>query len=308
MKSPSDAVIEVENLSRSFGRKDALKNVTLRVPAGCVFGLVGENGAGKTTLIKHVLGALRPQHGRVRVFGKDPVGDPVGVLAEIGHLSEDREMPTWMRIRELLRYVRAFYPKWYSQYAEQLREVFRLDPDAKVKHLSRGERALAGLLVALAHRPKLLVLDEPSSGLDPLVRRDILGAIVRTVADEGRTVFFSSHLLDEVERVADQLAMVADGEVVLAGTLEAIKETHQRLLVRFESALDRAPAVDGALSVHGAKHEWTVICNGDQAAVQQAIATMNATVLDQATPTLEEIFVARASRRPPGLTPKGSRA
>lgn len=306
MSSPSDAVIEVEDLSRSFRRKNALQNVTLRVPAGSVFGLVGENGSGKTTLIKHLLGALKPQRGRVRVFGKDPVGDPVGVLAEIGHLSEDREMPTWMRVRELLRYIRAFYPGWDVEYAEQLRDMFRLDPDAKVKHLSRGERALAGLLVALAHRPKLLVLDEPSSGLDPLVRRDILGAIVRTVADEGRTVFFSSHLLDEVERVADHLAMIVDGEVVLSGKLEAIKETHQRLLVRFETALDRAPAVDGALSVHGAKHEWTVICNGDQAAVQQAIATMNATVLDQATPTLEEIFVARASRRTSGLTQEGS--
>ena len=166
MNSPSDAVIEVENLSRSFRRKDALKHVTLRVPAGCVFGLVGENGAGQTTLIKHLIGALKPQRGRVRVFGKDPVGDPVGVLAEIGHLSEDREMPAWMRIRELLRYIRAFYPKWDPEYAEELRDMFRLDPDAKVKHLSRGERALAGLLIALAHRPKLLVLDEPSSGLD----------------------------------------------------------------------------------------------------------------------------------------------
>ena len=154
--------------------------------------------------------------------------------------------------------------------------------------------------------PKLLVLDEPSSGLDPLVRRDILGAIVRTVADEGRTVLFSSHLLDEVERVADHLAMVADGEVVLSGTLEAIKETHQRLLVRFEAALDRPPALDGALSVRGAKHEWTVIRNGDQAAVLQAIATMNAIVLEQATPTLEEIFVARASRTTSGLPQEGS--
>ena len=106
MNSPYDAVIEVENLSRSFRRKEALKDVTLRVPAGCVFVLVGENGSGKTTFIKHLIGALKPQRGRVRVFGKDPVG----VLAEIGHLSEDREMPTWMRIRELLRYIRAFYP------------------------------------------------------------------------------------------------------------------------------------------------------------------------------------------------------
>lgn len=306
MNTPVDAVIEVENLSRSYRRKDALKQVTLHVPEGCVFGLVGENGAGKTTLIKHVLGALKPQQGRVYVFGKDPVGDPVGVLADVGHLSEDREMPTWMRVRELLCYIRAFYPKWDADYAEELREMFRLDPAAKVKHLSRGERALAGLLIALAHRPKLLVLDEPSSGLDPLVRRDILGAIVRTVADEGRTVFFSSHLLDEVERVADRLAMIADGEVVLSGPLDVVKETHHRLVVRFEAAQSRAPALEGALSVHGANHEWTVVCNGELDALQHAISKMNATVLEKATPTLEEIFVARASRTVLSCAQEGS--
>ncbi len=306
MNTPSNAVIEVDNLSRSYRRKDALKNVTLRVPEGCVFGLVGENGAGKTTLIKHVLGALKPQQGSVRVFGMDPVGDPVGVLAEVGYLSEDREMPTWMRIRELLRYIRAFYPSWDADYAEDLREVFRLDPAAKVKHLSRGERALAGLLIALAHRPKLLVLDEPSSGLDPLVRRDILGAIIRTVAEEGRTVLFSSHLLDEVDRVADHLAMIVDGEVVLSDRLDVIKDTHHRLLVRFETAQIRAPALDGALSVHGAKHEWTVICDGELDVLRQAISNMDATVLEQATPTLEEIFVARASRTALDTAPKGS--
>ncbi len=308
MTTPSNSVIEVENLSRSYRRKEALKNVTLHVPEGCVFGLVGENGAGKTTLIKHLLGALKPQQGSVRIFGKDPVADPVGVLAEVGYLSEDREMPTWMRIRELLRYIRAFYPKWDPDYAEELREVFRLDPGAKIKHLSRGERALAGLLIALAHRPKVLVLDEPSSGLDPLVRRDILGAIVRTVADEGRTVFFSSHLLDDVERVADHVAMIADGEVVLSDRLDVIKETHQRLLVRFEEAQAGAPALAGALSVYGEKHEWTVICDGELDALTPAIAEANGTVLERATPTLEEIFVARASRTTLGLTPKGPRA
>ncbi len=306
MSAPSNSVIEVENLSRSYRRKEALKNVTLHVPEGCVFGLVGENGAGKTTLIKHVLGALKPQQGSVRVFGKDPVGDPVGVLADVGYLSEDREMPTWMRIRELLRYIRAFYPKWDAEYAEDLREVFRLDPAAKIKHLSRGERALAGLLITLAHRPKLLVLDEPSSGLDILVRRDIMGAIIRTVAEEGRTVFFSSHLLDEVERVADRLAMIVDGEVVLSDKLDLIKERHHRLLVRFEAAQDRAPALAGALSVYGTKHEWTVICDGELEALERVIARANGTVVEQATATLEEIFVARASRTTSGHAPKGS--
>ena len=196
---PDQTIISIDGLTRRFGNKVALDDVSLQVTRGQVFGLVGANGAGKTTLIKHVLGLYKPASGAVRVFGLEPIADPVGVLSRIGFLSEDRDLPMWMRVEELIRYSRAFYPKWDTDYAESLREQFQLDPRARIKHLSRGELAKAGLLVALAHRPELLVLDEPSSGLDPVVRREMLEAIVRTVADEGRTVFFSSHLLDEIE-------------------------------------------------------------------------------------------------------------
>src|SRR5262249_31349186 len=161
----------------------------------------------KTTLIRHILGLLKPQSGSVSVFGLDPIAEPKRVLSQLGYLSEDPDLPGWMRIHELIRYVAAFYPTWDSKYAEQLRRQFALDPQAKVKTLSKGQRARAGLLAALAYRPQLLVLDEPSSGLDPIVRRDILGAIVRTIADEGRTVLFSSHLLTEVEQMSDRVAM-----------------------------------------------------------------------------------------------------
>src|ERR1041384_1126475 len=176
----SDAPIHITNLSRRFGARLALDQVSLTVPRGCVFGLVGENGAGKTTLIKHVLGLLRAEQGAVRVFGLDHVTDPPGVLSRVGYLSENRDLPGWMRVGELLRYTQAFYPNWDAGYAERLRQQFALDAEAKIKNLSRGELAKAALLVALAYRPELLLLDEPSSGLDPVVRRDILEAIVRT--------------------------------------------------------------------------------------------------------------------------------
>src|SRR6476660_7639548 len=121
------AVVEVKNVTRRFGDKVALDNVSFRVPSGSVVGLVGENGAGKTTLIKHILGLLKAQSGTVRVFGLDPVADPVGVLSRIGYLSEEPDMPSWMRIHELLRYIAAFYPSWDPTYAEQLRKEFDLD-------------------------------------------------------------------------------------------------------------------------------------------------------------------------------------
>src|SRR5256885_3900944 len=222
----SEPVVHVSELSRRFGATTALDSVTLSLPRGAVYGLVGANGAGKTTLIKHLLGLLRAESGSVRVFGLDPVADPVGVLSRIGYLSEENDLPGWMRLDELIRYTRAFYPKWDDAYADDLRRRFALDPAAKIASLSKGQKARAGLLVALAYRPELLVLDEPSSGLDPIVRRDILGAVMRTIADEGRTVLFSSHLLDEVEEVADHVTMVSRGRVVLSAPLAQIKASH----------------------------------------------------------------------------------
>ncbi len=221
-----ESVIAVSDLTRRFGSRTALDSVSLVLPRGAVYGLVGANGAGKTTLIKHVLGLLRAESGSVRVFGRDPVADPVGVLSRIGYLSEENDLPGWMRVDELIRYSRAFYPAWDDAYAEELRHSFALDSAAKVKTLSKGQKARAGLLVALAYRPELLVLDEPSSGLDPIVRRDILGAVLRTIADEGRTVLFSSHLLEEVELVADHVTMISHGRIVLSAPLAAIRESH----------------------------------------------------------------------------------
>lgn len=223
----SEPVIAVSELTRRFGSRTALDSVSLSVPRGAVYGLVGENGAGKTTLIKHILGLLRAERGSVRVFGHDPVRHPVAVLSRIGYLSEENDLPAWMRVEELIRYTRAFYPAWDDGYAETLRQTFALDPAAKIKTLSRGQKARAGLLIALAYRPELLVLDEPSSGLDPIVRRDILGAILRTLADAGRTVLFSSHLLEEVEQVADHVTMISEGRVVLSAPLQDIKESHR---------------------------------------------------------------------------------
>ena len=224
--SVSESVISVTELTRRFGARTALDSVNLSMARGAVYGLVGLNGAGKTTLIKHILGLLRAESGSVRVFGLDPVADPVAVLSRIGYLSEENDVPGWMRVDELIRYSRAFYPGWDDEYAEELRRAFALDPTAKIKTLSKGQRARLGLLIALAYRPELLVLDEPSSGLDPIVRRDILGAVIRTIADEGRTVLFSSHLLDEVEQVADHVTMISHGTIVLSDRLDVIKESH----------------------------------------------------------------------------------
>ncbi len=290
--STQSNAVEVSSLIRRFGSKVALNQVSLQVKPGRVFGLVGGNGAGKTTLIKHLLGRLKPESGSVRVFGFDPVADPVAVLSRVGYLSENRDLPAWMRVDELIRYTQAFYPKWDTAYAEELRTQFGLDPRAKIKTLSRGEHAKAALLIALAYRPEMLLLDEPSSGLDPVVRRDILEAIIRTVADAGRTVFFSSHLLEEVDRVADDIAMMFEGRVVLAGALDDVKEKHRRLILRFDSPQPSPPKLSGVLSISGSGNEWTAICNGKRDEAVAATARAGGRVVAEDSPSLDEIFVA----------------
>lgn len=211
MMTMSENVVELDGVSRRFGKTVALDGLSLRVPRGCVYGLVGVNGAGKTTLIKHILGLLKARSGSVRVFGLDPVRNPVAVLRRIGYLSEERDLPEWMRIDELMRYTAAYHPNWDQAHAEELLRTFGLDASKKVKNLSKGMRAQAGLVAAVAHRPDLLVLDELSTGLDAVIRRDILKAIIRTVADDGRNAIFSSHLLDEVEQMSDFISMVHEG-------------------------------------------------------------------------------------------------
>jgi ABC-2 type transport system ATP-binding protein len=302
-----EAVIALQNVSRRYGSKLALDRVSLQVPRGVVLGLVGANGAGKTTLIKHVLGLLRAKEGWVRVFGRDPVAHPVEVLGQIGYLSEDRELPPWMSVGELMRYSPAFYPRWDAAYAESLREQFRLDASARIRTLSKGELAKAGLLVALAHRPELLVLDEPSSGSDPIVRRELLEAVVRSVVSEGRTVLFSSHLLDEIARVSDCVAMMAGGRLVLHGSLRGILETHRHMVVRLPQPLSPGRGLPGTLSMTGGPHEWTVICNGGHDEFLQALRSIHGEVLEESEATFEEIFHARAGNAgtPAALTAAG---
>jgi ABC-2 type transport system ATP-binding protein len=289
-------VVDVTNLSRSFNRKRALDDVSFRVTAGQVYGLVGANGAGKTTLLKHLLGLLRATTGSVRVFGLDPVRDPVRVLGRVGYLSEERELPEWMRIDELMAYTQAFHKTWDAAYARQMLESFALDPSKKIRELSKGMRAQAGLIAAVAHRPELLILDEPSSGLDVAVRRDILDAIVRTVADDGRTVIFSSHLLDEVERMSDHVTMMDHGRVTLDGALDDVRRGYQRSHVRFVEPFDQPPVLATALAMEGGGRSWTIVHSGSIEPFHHSVLALGGEVVESRDATLEEIFLAHTGR------------
>ncbi len=292
----SEFVVDISGLSRSFGARLALDDVTLQIPKGVVMGLVGLNGAGKTTLIKHILGLYRAQTGTISVFGKDPTRDPENVLSQIGSLTEEDTLPGWMRVRQIHRFAAAFYPTWDENYAQELLQTFKLEPDKKIKQMSKGQRARVGLTLALAHRPALLVLDEPSSGLDPVVRNDILGAIIRTIADQGNTVLFSSHLLDEVQRLSDTVGVIRDGKLVEFGPLDEMQTKYQRVRVRTKDTStppDLSPLGEWALN----GDEWTAIPDVKEEELEATFASLDAEIVRAGSVSLNEWFVdsSRAS-------------
>jgi ABC-2 type transport system ATP-binding protein len=292
----SKPLVEVRGLSRRYGKHVALDAVDFEISAGRVYGLVGANGAGKTTLLKHLLGLLRPQSGSVRVFGHDPVRNPVDALRRIGYLSEHREMPEWMRISELLRYLQAYHPTWDMAFAHELIETFNLDPAKKISSLSQGMRAQTGLIAALAHRPELLILDEPSNGLDAVVRLDIVDAVIRTVAEEGRSVIFSSHLLDEMERTCDHVTMIQHGKIAFDCDLDTIKETHMLTRILLKEPVAQAPHFAGMLMANGSGRSWSIVHDTPLEAFSSDVYGAGGEVAASRLATLEEIFLARAGR------------
>lgn len=297
MTDTTGYIVDIQHLTRHFDEKAALRDVTVQVPRGRVFGVVGENGAGKTTLIKHILGLFRAQSGSVSVFGMDPVKHPKEVLARIGYLSESPDFPEWMTVARFMNYMAAFYPTWDRPYAAQLLEMVNLDPRRKIRELSKGQQARLGLCAAQAHRPELLLLDEPSSGLDPVARNEILLAIIRTVVDAGRSVLLSSHLLDEVERVCDHLVFFSSGAVLLSESMEAVLEKHYVVNVRF-SGRPVWETVPGVFKAREQDGEWQLFCYAEIAPLTARLRELGAQILSERRLSLHEAFLARSPERP----------
>ena len=214
--------IATERLTRSFGTLEAVHELTLNVPSGSVFALIGPNGAGKTTTIKMLMNLLQPTSGGATVLGTDTRHLGVSQWQRIGYVSENQELPDWMSPSELMAYCRPLYPAWDDRLAERLRKTLALTQNAPLKTLSRGTRMKTALLSSLAYRPELIVLDEPFSGLDPLVRDELTRALLETPGEREWTVFVSSHDIDEVERLADWVGFLRDGRLMFAEPVDAL--------------------------------------------------------------------------------------
>lgn len=288
-------IIEIKNLCRSFGDTKALDNIDLTVPEGVVLGLVGKNGAGKTTIIRHIMGLLEPQTGTTTVFGLSPIENPRDVLSRIGYMGETDELPSWMYVKELINYRKAFFPKWDNTYSKEIIEAFEIELTKKIKDLSKGQRARVALMLALSHKPDLLVLDEPSDGLDPVLRRDILQAIIRNVVNEGRTVLFSSHLLDEVERISDSIAMIDKGEIIYESGIEELKEKFQRVELFFDTEQEYPPRIKNCFEWKGSRKIWSTTYHGDLNVLEEELLHLNGTIGKRMSLTLTDAFISLVS-------------
>ena len=225
--------ISATNLSKHFRSLEVLKGVDLEVPEGSVFGLIGPNGAGKTTTIKVLMNIIQPTSGTTGVLGVDSRKLGPGDLAHIGYVSENQEMPDWMTVEYFLSYLEPFYPSWDGSRADELVQQFNLPRNRKLKHLSRGMRMKAALVSALAYHPRLLILDEPFSGLDPLVRDDVIQGLLDSAGET--TIFISSHDLAEIETFASHIAYLDSGRVQFSEEMTSLTERFREVEVLVES-------------------------------------------------------------------------
>jgi len=238
-------IIETHNLTRRFGRTEAVHGLGLAVPEGSVFALLGPNGAGKSTTIKMLMNLIPATSGDAHVLGVDSRQLSPRERVQIGYVSENQQLPLWMTVRQYLDYCRPFYPAWDRELETVLLAKFDLPEDRKLKHLSRGMLMKAALLSSLAYRPKLLVLDEPFSGLDPLVRDEFVRGMLEVSELGGWTVFISSHDIEEVERLCDWIAVMDGGRLQFAESTETLLGRFRRVDVTLQGGpanLESPPA------------------------------------------------------------------
>jgi len=237
-----DAIVRTEHLARRFGSVEALQDLTLEVPRGQVVALLGPNGAGKTTALRTIANVLEPSAGRALVFGVDSRRLSPRELRRLGYVSENQELPTALRGAELFAFLKGLYPTWDDAFAGELSARFRLPLQRPLHQLSRGVRMKTALVCSLAYRPELLLLDEPFSGLDPLVREEVIDGVLALGEREGWTVLLSSHDVDEVERLADRIAILNHGRLALLEDTDALLSRHRSIEVVLVSEATATPA------------------------------------------------------------------
>ncbi len=294
------AIIEIEQLTKSYGSHRGIIDVDLAVDEGEAFGFLGPNGAGKTTTIRTLLDHLRPTSGRARIFGIETTVDPVAIHRRIGYLPGEFALYDKLTGGQTIEYFGNLRGGVDAAYRDSLVARLDIDPSRRFREYSKGNKQKIGLVVALQHRPDLLILDEPTSGLDPLVQQTFY-EVIREAKAEGRTVFLSSHILSEVERTCDRVAIIRDGRLVRVGSVESLRDlAHHQVELRFDgappvAAFEGLPGVS-ELEVEGETLRMRV--SGDIAPIVRAAAAVDLRDFVSREPSLEETFLAEYGRTP----------
>ena len=297
------AVIELNRVNKRFGTNNVLQDVSLTVPAGVVFALLGENGAGKSTLIRSMLGFHRFDSGTANVLSRSPATQCLELRREVGYVPDAPAFYDWMRVRECAWYVSGFYKPGFLDRFAVLAEEFELPVETRVRDLSKGTRSKLALALAMAFEPPLLMLDEPTSGLDPLVRRSFLETMAETAAS-GRTVFICSHQIHEIERIADHVAILHDGQIRVSGLLDDLKNAYQILTLSRRDPLLCMPDSISDLEVlyeDTSGRTTTMLVRNMRPEICEQL-TQHPNLLDVRVmrPSLEELYIGftRGNRRP----------
>ena len=290
-------IIRTEGLTKHFGKFEAVRGLNLSVEGGQITGFLGRNGAGKTTTVKMLLGTTHPTSGAGTVLGKDITDSKQNreMRRRVAYVGEDKQLYAYMTVHQLIRFTRSFYCDWSTETEEGLLKQYELPLNRKVKALSKGMRTKLALLLAFSRRPELLILDEPSEGLDPVSIEEMLQTLV-AAASQGTTVFFSSHQIDEVERIADRVCMIDHGELILDTSLDQVRQNYRRITLGFalqppaHSQFLRMPGVEG-LEMNG--RQITLLASRDVDAIAAQARRVGAVSVEVDPVTLRELFLER---------------
>jgi ABC-2 type transport system ATP-binding protein len=287
--------IQTERLAKSYGTVEAVKEINLSVRPHSITAFLGLNGAGKSTTIKMLLGMIRPSGGDGTILGQrisDPI-ENIQIRSRVAYVSENKQLYNFMTVEQLIRFTRGFYPDWRPDEEQKLLRRYKLPLNRKVKSLSKGMRTKLGLLLAFARRPELLILDEPSEGLDPVGIEELLETLV-TRCSEGTTVFFSSHQIAEVERVADQVCVLHAGRLVLDSSLDDLRQSYRRIDLIFPAIpAEREFRITGVEDVRTRGHQMRVLASGNTEGVVARAHDFQATSIDVTAVGLREIFLEK---------------
>jgi ABC-2 type transport system ATP-binding protein len=289
----SELAISTQNLTKKYSwHLTAVNSLNLEVPKGSVYVFLGKNGAGKTTTIRMLMGLLEQTSGRAEVLGFNSNIQSVSIKKRVGYVADNQKMYDNMTVEETVTFSSSFYDNWDTSYSDHLLKQFDLPRTSKVKDLSRGMNGKLALLLALSHQPELLILDDPTSGLDLVVRREFLRGIIDVIHQEGKTVFFSTHIISEAEQIADYVGILEEGNLLLSQPMEELKVSVKRIRLIFEERVPEAISFPGILSREVLGHELTLVVKDYNPEIKNSLSQYNPKKTEVFDLNLEDIFIS----------------